>query len=186
MSASERHQQGAPKNLPTRPQPAQGPPKEALLCRDLTAGVPWWVMNKMNVFSPNEVEATKFSPGRHQAAPMGRVVAPARDELLLFHYHHVDFKRVQRRHAHYYARQRKTDLAMGWGGHYATSAEELLNVCNRLVAMAVDVVALGSSAWQMHSGPRWWDHYPRATTSNDEDIGRDAPVGQSSARRTRV
>ena len=29
MSADHRHQQGAPKNVPTRPQPAQGPPKQA-------------------------------------------------------------------------------------------------------------------------------------------------------------
>ena len=28
MSADHRHQQGAPKNVPTRPQPAQGAPKD--------------------------------------------------------------------------------------------------------------------------------------------------------------
>jgi Glycosyl transferase family 2 len=67
-------------------------PKEGIwLCRSVTMGAPWHKMNKLNIFAPDEIESTNYQPGRHRAALVGNVVAPARDELLLLHYKFLGF-----------------------------------------------------------------------------------------------
>ena len=66
----------------------QFPEHNTLLCQSLTRGACDELYSKLNIFSPNEIEAVNYTPGRHTATPTGRVVLPARDELLLLHYSH--------------------------------------------------------------------------------------------------
>ena len=70
--------------------------------------------SKLNIFSP-EIDAVNYAPGRHRAAPAGRIVLPVRDELQLLHYHYLGFDRVRKRHAQFLTRQRKRDFDMRWG-----------------------------------------------------------------------
>src|SRR5438034_11836120 len=92
------------------------PEHKTLLCQSLTRGACDALYSKLNIFSPNEIDAVNYSPGRHSAAPTGRVVLPARDELLLLHYRYLDFERVRKRYAQVLTtRTGKTDIAMGWG-----------------------------------------------------------------------
>ena len=72
-------------------------------------------MNKMSIFSPDDIMATNFASRASSAEPIGNVVAPARDELLLLHYRHLDFERTLARHALARARQRPKDLANALG-----------------------------------------------------------------------
>lgn len=55
------------------------------------------ICSKLNIFSP-EIDAVNYGPGRHRAAPAGRIVLPVRDELQLLHYHYLGFDRVRKRH----------------------------------------------------------------------------------------
>ena len=53
------------------------PHRDLLLCRTVTTGVRWGEMNKMNTFSPDDVVATNFAPGRHSGARAGRAALAA-------------------------------------------------------------------------------------------------------------
>ena len=138
----------------------------SLLSETLTMGAPWPVMSKMNIFSPNEIEATNFTPGRHTAAPEGNVVAPARDELLLLHYKYLGFERTRRRYQQCLARQGKTDLAMRWGEQYSWSPEQLLEAWNKFTGEAIDISRPDLRPWETHEGPRWWDGCRRSARAD--------------------
>ena len=134
----------------------QFPEYKTLLCQSLTKGACDAVYSKLNIFSPNEIDAVNFTTGRHTAAPTGRVVLPARDELLLLHYHYLDFERVRRRYAQVLTKQRKTDFAMGWGFHYSWSSEQIRDAWNLIASRLVDISQPDLRPWETHEGPRWW------------------------------
>jgi len=49
-------------------------------------GVPDSYDCKLTLFSPTAIQEINYDPGGHVAAPVGRILAPARDELALHHY----------------------------------------------------------------------------------------------------
>lgn len=153
-------------------------PREGCLLSDtLTIGAPWFVMNKLNIFSPDEIEATNFDPGRHSAAPEGNVVAPARDELLLLHYKYLGFERTRRRGEQSRSRQRKRDLAMKWGIQYSWSRKQLLKEWTKLAGELVDISHPSLRPWESHKGPRWWNGYRRSVPVDSVRTDRVKPVG---------
>lgn len=141
----------------------QFPLRGSLLSDTITMGAPWSLMNKMNIFSPDDIEATHFAPGRHTASPLGNVVAPARDELLLLHYKYLGFQRTHLRYEQARSRQRAKDLAFGWGFQYSWSKEELQEDWNKVAAQLVDILAPDLRPWETHEGPRWWAEIQRTT-----------------------
>jgi len=138
------------------------PPPDALLCRTVTMGAPWFGMSKLNIFSPDEIDAPNFEFGRHRAAPTGNVVVPARDEMLLLHYKYLGFERTQRRHEQYRTRQRERDLAMKWGHKYSWSREELRADWDKFSARLIDISRPDLKPWETHLEPRWWQGCERA------------------------
>ena len=137
-------------------------PREGLrLCETLTLGEPSEIYSKMNIFSPDAIEETNFNLGRHTAQPVGRVVIPARDELLLLHYRYLGFERTQKRHEEYLTRQRKRDLEKGWGIQYSWSREALREVWDGVKAGLVDLSDPDLRPWETRLGPFWWHGYPR-------------------------
>ena len=138
------------------------PQDDVLLCHSLTMGAPQYMMSKMNIFSPNDIDIANFGPGRHEAAPEGNVIAPARDELLLLHYKYLGLERTQRRYEQYRTRQRRKDLAMGWGVQYSWSREQLLEAWNEVASQLVDISRSDLRPWETHGERRWWDGCRRA------------------------
>jgi glycosyl transferase family 2 len=134
----------------------QFPAHATLLCQSLTRGSCCALFSKLNIFAPNEIDAVNYAPGRHTAAPRGNVVLPARDELLLLHYHYLDFERVRKRYAQLVTRQRKTDISMGWGGQYSWSSEQIRNHWNLAARGLIDISQPNLRPWKTHDGPRWW------------------------------
>jgi Glycosyl transferase family 2 len=132
------------------------PADKTLLCQSLTRGACDSVYSKLNIFSPNEIDSVDYAPGRHSAAPTGRVVVPARDELLLLHYHYLGFERVRERYARFLTRQRKNDMAMGWGSQYSWSSQQLSEAWNLIASRLVDISRPDPRPWETHKGPRWW------------------------------
>ena len=116
----------------------QFPEHKTLLCHSVTRGACYPYYSKLNLFSPNEIEAVNYTPGRHTAAPTGRVVIPAQDELLLLHYHYLGFERVRKRYAQFSTRQRKNDIAMGWGPQYSWSSQQLREAWNLVASRLVE------------------------------------------------
>lgn len=134
----------------------QFPEQKKLLCRALTKGACYSLYSKLNIFSPGEIDALNYTPGRHKAAPTGHVVLPARDEVLLLHYHYLGFERVRKRYAGFRTRQRKTDTAMGFGEQYSWSSEQLRDAWNFVANRLVDISRPNLRPWETHEGPRWW------------------------------
>jgi len=134
----------------------QFPEHKTLLCQSLTRGACERFCSKLNIFSPDEIDAVNFTPGRHRAAPTGRVVVPARDELLLLHYRYLGFERLRKRYAQFLTRQRKKDIAMGWGVHYSLSSEQLHEAWNLVASRLVDISRPDLRPWETHEGRRWW------------------------------
>jgi hypothetical protein len=60
------------------------PLDKGLLVQTVTHGRPRRFFNKLSVFDPAAIDEARFVEGRHRAAPSGRVVLPARDELMLW------------------------------------------------------------------------------------------------------
>jgi len=137
------------------------PPHGIKLSDSLTMGAPFEDMSKLNIFSPDHVDALHFRPGRHKAAPVGRIVAPLRDELLLLHYKYMGFERTLRRHQQYRPRMRLGDISNDWGYQYRWSPEQLADSWLQFADKLVDISHRDLAPWRSHKLPRWWDDYPR-------------------------
>ena len=134
----------------------QFPEHKTLLCNSLSRGACDSLYSKLNIFSPNEIDATNDTPGRHTAAPTGRVVLPARDEVMLLHYRYLDFERVRKRYQVLATRHFKADIAMGWGSQYSWSSEQLREAWNFMASRLVDISLPDLTPWETHEGLRWW------------------------------
>jgi hypothetical protein len=134
----------------------QFPEHKNLLCQSLTKGACDSMYSKLNIFSPSEIDTVNYTAGRHKAAPTGHIVLPARDELLLLHYHYLDFERVRKRYAQFLTRQRKTDIAKGFGEQYSWSSEQFRDAWNLVANRLVDISRPNLRPWDTHEGPRWW------------------------------
>ena len=137
------------------------PSVDITLCQSLTKGAPWVQMNKLNIFSPNAVEEINYTPGRHTCEPVGEIVLPSRDELLLLHYKYLGFERTHERHEQYAARLRQADIAVGYAHKWRWSREQLRKDWLQFEAALVDISAPALSPWLTHKERRWWERYPR-------------------------
>jgi len=126
------------------------------LAATIRHGIAHGMMSKLRLFDPNAVVETNLGPGGHAAAPTGKVVYPKRDELLLLHYKSLGFDYLRRRFAMLETTRRAGDVANNWSYHYATPEAELAASMDRNLAVAVDVMALGESAWRGYKEDRWW------------------------------
>ncbi len=133
------------------------------LSERVVRGQPTTHYSKMNIFSPDAIEATNYGLGRHTAQPLGRVVLPPRDELILLHFRYLGFERTHRRHQEYLTRQRAKDLENGWGIQYSWSREKLREVWDGISGGLIDVVSPDLRPWETHPGPRWWTEHPRVS-----------------------
>jgi hypothetical protein len=127
-----------------------------LLCKAHTKGVPWRQMNKLGIFNPNRVGETRFSPGRHVAAPEGDVVVHAEDELLMLHYKYLGLDYTHSRHQQCLPRQGSRDVERGWGHKWRWDRSELERDWEKFSSKIVDIAEPGLKHAQSHTEPRWW------------------------------
>jgi Glycosyl transferase family 2 len=125
------------------------------LTKTRTRGVPEPQWNKLNLFSPDAIEETNYSPGRHEAQPVGQVVYPEIDELLILHYKYIGYEYVRPRHAFLASGLGKTDRKNGWAYQFDYSSMRLAYKMARLSMRAVDITALKEPG-QNHPEVRWW------------------------------
>ena len=146
------------------------PAPDAHLARSLTQGAPYKKMSKLSLFRPDALTATRYAVGRHSAQPCGRLLLPARDELLLLHYKYLGLDYTSARHALLATGLGEMDRQKGWGGQYLTGEAGAGAVLRRFRSTAVDLSARDHLPWRDHRGERWWGALPRL----------DQPSGTSS------
>lgn len=140
------------------------PRSDQLLCQGLTMGAPWVQMNKLSIFSPDAIETANFALGRHTARPVGNVLAPDRDEVLLLHYKYLGLERTQTRHEECAARLRKMELENGWCHRWVWSRERLQEDWSKFERQLVDVSKPDLRPWESHPAPRWWKRYRQSAS----------------------
>jgi GT2 family glycosyltransferase/glycosyltransferase involved in cell wall biosynthesis len=131
------------------------PDPDEELCQTRTFGAPAADMCKLAIFDPDAIEELRRTPGGHEAHPIGRIVAPPRDELLLLHY-----KLLGKAYATARFSLLRTGLCDGdrrreWGHHWQLAPDELLESMDGYRARAVDVSA-GADACETYPEARWW------------------------------
>ena len=131
------------------------PAPDAVLSRALTKGAPFGKMNKLSIFSPDEVSPS-FTPGRHKAVLSGGAIYPDRDELMLLHYKFIDFERTLKRQQALNERLGEIDRKNRWGYHYARTRDETRAEWDALSARALDISADGFRPDCHVDGSRWW------------------------------
>jgi hypothetical protein len=118
------------------------------------SGAPYDMMNKLSIFQPDMLEETNYAPGRHSAAPQGRVVYPKADELLNLHYKYLGVDYVRSRHSLLLSGLGERDREAGLGEHYSRSPAELDLELRHFASEALDYrdPAVGFTTHL----ERWW------------------------------
>jgi len=134
------------------------PGPDERLSETRTRGIPDHYDCKLCVFSPTAIDEINYEPGGHVAAPTGRVLAPASDELVLRHYQFLGIEFTARRFAHLRQGLGTVDRANGWGWHYDQSKEDLARQFAEYASRAIDV----SVEPQKYAvPPEWWNRLSR-------------------------
>jgi len=150
------------------------PRSDELLCETRTQGAPWDIYSKLTFFDPAAITETNYGAGRHGASPTGRVIAPARDELLLLHYKFLGFERTHLRHQWLHSGLRSKDIENGWGYQYGWSEEEFRHTWREFAGNAIDVRT--DAAIANCPGPPWWDPFRSLAT---QPLAQNTALAQS-------
>jgi Glycosyl transferase family 2 len=129
------------------------PAPYADLARKHHFGAPLDNYNKLSLFNPNAIEETRYSVGRHTAAPLGRVHYPGKDRLLLFHYKYLGMDYLSRRHSLLSSKLGSLDRVHKFGFHYDLDRATLQAEFDRLRAEGVDATSIEARRLSRH---RWW------------------------------
>jgi len=152
------------------------PRSDARLYETCIQGAPWELYSKLTFFDPASISETNYEIGRHGANPTGRVMAPARDELLLLHYKFLGFERTHARLQQRHSGLRSKDIKNRWG---CWSEEELWHIWSELAEKLIDIRT--GAAITGYPGSRWWDPFRSpATAAETANIptGREGSVGE--------
>ncbi|HEY2857242.1 MAG TPA: glycosyltransferase family 2 protein [Terracidiphilus sp.] len=129
------------------------------LSETVTKGVLNHYMSKLDIFDPDAVREINYGAGRHQAWPQGRIVWPARDEVVNLHFKYVGRSRIKSRHVEMDAGMGSLDRRRGWGFHYRPNAqfEERWDLFTQ---RAQDIARPGFEPSRDYNEQRWWREPP--------------------------
>ena len=125
-----------------------------------TLGAPDINCCKLRIFNPDAIDEADFAVGGHTASPSGRVVLPAKDEMLLLHYKHLGIEYALERNSFLQSGRRALDLQNNWGYQYAWKREDYERVRHDLAKSLVDLRDPSYVPWRDYRGPRWWRDAP--------------------------
>lgn len=132
-------------------------------------GAPFANMNKLCVFSPEDLEATNWSEGQHTASPLGKVVAPPRDELRLLHYKYLGFRHLVRRNEASRRQLRSRDwLDPDLAHRWKMSRQALREDWRSFVRELRDIPRDRPPTPSPDSPPPWWDRFRRRDSGSQE------------------
>lgn len=129
------------------------------LCDSYVLGAPWPQMTKLSIFNPDQIEEINFVEGRHRAGPVGNIVLPSRDKVVLLHYKYLGLDRTFRRQQQLRAGLGPRDVTRKWGIEYFWSQAELGRDWKSVATDAVDVRHVRAKTYPIQP---WWTHWPRA------------------------
>jgi hypothetical protein len=96
--------------------------------------------SKMLLFNPNRIKEINYTIGRHHARPTGRIKIYRTASAKLLHYKYVDRDSVLRKHHAYRNNMSIENVKKGFSSHYCVSDEEAMQVFDRLMARAEEII----------------------------------------------
>lgn len=135
------------------------------LVETIRRGRPRTAFNKLCVWDPDAITASRLHPGRHGAEPEGTLRLPARDELMLWHYKHLDLDRWNQRDTEIGDRRGLVDRERGLGIHYWMTREERAAFWAEMEAESAELGGPGFEPDRRAVRPLWWDGYERVPGS---------------------
>ena len=135
------------------------------LCETRTNALPDPTDCKLVVFSPIAIKEINFAVGGHAAQPTGRVIMPARDELLLQNYQILGIDYTLERFAELRTGLGQSDHTRGWGFHYGWTREEMKRMFARLPEQGVNTEIVLHKTWKNYPCPEWWKGFDRKHAS---------------------
>jgi hypothetical protein len=130
-----------------------------------TSGVPDHDDCKLIVFSPTAIREINHRIGGHGADPVGHVMVPHRNELLLLNYQCLGIEYTQQRFAELRTGLGPTDRANNWGYHYSWTREDLIELWATKLKQAVNTAAILAQQDKDYQPPQWWNDFPRKDRS---------------------
>lgn len=140
------------------------PSGEADLCLNYTMGAPFDEMLKASIFDPNAVTEIAYKPGRHRAAPTGRILLPPVDEVFLLHYKYMGFQRTYSRQRALAGRLGFFDRYKAYGRQYWWDAKQFRSDWDAVRQQAVDIHEFRRQPSQSYPLTPWFAGFTRVTS----------------------
>lgn len=96
--------------------------------------------DKPQIFNPNAIQEINFGPGRHIASPVGNVIKPTKNKVLLLHYKYLGFKYLNSRYSELQQGLRIGDILRRWGIQYLWNEKKKLEQFEKVKSNAVKVL----------------------------------------------
>jgi glycosyltransferase involved in cell wall biosynthesis len=119
------------------------PPADSFLTQTVRLCVRTFLQDKLAVFNPSAIDEINYTPGRHVAKPIGRLIFPEKREVKLLHYKHLGLDYVQRRTKELEGRMSDFDRERGWGLHYCRPPNHIRTDFEKVLKEAMDISLIG-------------------------------------------
>lgn len=116
------------------------PDEASKLCETVQHGVRRHMYDKPQIFNPNAITETNFTPGRHRAAPVGNIISPPTIEIVLLHYKYLGFEYVNSRFSILQQGLQHLDIAHGYGVQYSWGEQQRFQEFSNLLISATKIV----------------------------------------------
>ncbi len=116
------------------------PDPDITLCEHIRTGSRYELYDKPEIFAPDFIDEINFSPGRHQAAPVGTVATPLQREVKLLHYKCLGPEYLIDRYRELRQGLREKDVANEWGHQYLWQDSQKRDYFRRVREGAVQVL----------------------------------------------
>lgn len=117
------------------------PPPMAHLATTISKGLRNFHLDKTAIFDPNSIQKMNYTPGRHLAHPVGRVLYERKRAIKLLHYKNLGADYLVQRIQELAGRATADDVASGWNLHNVRSATEIRLDFEKRRTMATEVLA---------------------------------------------
>lgn len=129
------------------------PAEDKPLWQLVTRGLRYFPFDKPAIFNPSAIEEMNYGIGRHQAAPVGRVVWEQQLRVKLLHYKRLGAAYVSERNSILSRGMRAGDIARECGIHYFATPEEVAAEHNWLSGFANPIPDLSGDAAPTEGAP---------------------------------
>lgn len=119
------------------------PPPDSTLTETVRLCVRTFLQDKFAVFDPNAIDEINYTPGRHVAKSLGRLIFPEKREVKLLHYKNLSLAYVRWRSKELENRNTDFDRERGWNLHHHRPPDDIRIHFEKMLNEAMDISLIG-------------------------------------------